>query len=126
MKKHNTIKVVLIAVAVFLLLSWIIPAAVYSNGVVDQGRVQMGLFDIVNYPVTVLSYFGYIAMYILAIGAFYGVLNKIPAYRTFLENVAHIFKGTEKFGLIIIMLLLAVLTSIGGFQIALLALFPFL
>ena len=62
MKKHNTIKVVLIAVAVFLLLSWIIPAAVYSNGVVDQGRVQMGLFDIVNYPVTVLSYFGYIAM----------------------------------------------------------------
>ena len=126
MKKHNTIKVVLIAVAVFLLLSWIIPAAVYSNGVVDQGRVQMGLFDIVNYPVTVLSYFGYIAMYILVIGAFYGVLNKIPAYRTFLENVAHIFKGTEKFGLIIIMLLLAVLTSIGGFQIALLALFPFL
>lgn len=126
MKKHNTIKVVLIAILVFLLLTWILPAASYSGEFIDRGRVQMGLFDIFNYPVTVLSYFGYIAFYVLAIGAFYGVLNKIPAYRTFLEKVAGIFKGTEKFGLVIIMLLLAVLTSIGGFQVALLALFPFL
>ena len=69
---------------VFLLLSWILPAAYYSGQYVDQGRVQMGLFDLFNYPLTALSYFGYIALFIILVGGFYGILYKIPAYRTFL------------------------------------------
>lgn len=42
MKKHNTVKVVLIVLLLFLVLSWILPAAYYSSQYVDQGRVQMG------------------------------------------------------------------------------------
>ena len=85
MKKHNTVKVVLIVILLFLLLSWILPAAYYSSSYVEQGRVQMGLFDLVNYPFTSLSYFGYIALFIILVGGFYGVLNKIPAYHDFVE-----------------------------------------
>ena len=48
MKKHNTVKVVLIVLLLFLVLSWILPAAYYSSQYVDQGRVQMGLFDLVD------------------------------------------------------------------------------
>ena len=81
MKKHNTLKVVLITLCAFLVCSWIFTSAYYSGGYVDQGRVQMGLFDIFSYPTTALSYFGYISLYVLAIGMFYGVLNKISAYR---------------------------------------------
>lgn len=126
-EKNNGIKVVLAIIVCFLLLTWLIPAAYLSSGqYIEQGRVQMGLFDFANYPVTSVSYFGYIAFYILTIGAFYGVLNKIPSYRAFLDKVANVFKGTEKFALFIIMLVLAVLTSLGGMQLALLCLFPML
>ena len=51
MKKHNTFKVVLITILVFMLLTWILPAAYYSSGYVDQGRVQMWLIDLFNYPI---------------------------------------------------------------------------
>ena len=50
MKKHNALKVVLASLIVLLVLSWIFPAAYYSGQFMDQGRVQMGLFDLFNYP----------------------------------------------------------------------------
>ena len=125
--KSTSLKVVLISTLALMLLTWILPAAYYSSGqYIDQGPQQLGLFDLFNYPVTALSYFGYIAFFVLAIGAFYGILNKIPAYRTFLDKFVSKVRGTEKFVLVIIILLLAVLTSIGGMQLALLALFPML
>lgn len=125
--KSTSLKVVLISTLALMLLTWILPAAYYLSGqYIDQGHQQMGLFDLFNYPVTALSYFGYIAFFVLAIGAFYGILNKIPAYRTFLDKFVSKVRGTEKFVLVIIILLLAVLTSIGGMQLALLALFPML
>ena len=77
MKKHNTSKVVLITMLVFLLLSWILPAAYYSGEYVDQGRVQMGLFDLFSYPLTSWSYFGYLALFIVLVGGFYGVLYTV-------------------------------------------------
>ena len=48
MKKHNALKVVLVSLVLFLILSWIIPAAYYSGQFMDQGRVQMGLFDFLH------------------------------------------------------------------------------
>ena len=125
--KSTSLKVVLISTLALMLLTWILPAAYYSSGqYIDQGHQQMGLFDLFNYPVTALSYFGYIAFFVLAIGAFYGILNKIPAYRTFLDKFVSKVRGTEKFVLVIIILLLAILTSIGGMQLPLLVLFPML
>ena len=126
MKKHNTVKVVLITILVFLLLSWILPAAYYSGQYVDQGRVQMGLYELFNYPLTALSYFGYIALFILFIGGFYGILYKIPAYRTFLDKIVSIFEGKEKIFLAIVSILLAVGVSICGLQIAFAIFIPFI
>ena len=57
MKKHNALKVVLVSLLLFLILSWIFPAAYYSGQFMDQGRVQMGLFDFFEYPLTAISYF---------------------------------------------------------------------
>lgn len=124
--KHNANKVVLATMLCFVLLTWLIPAAYFSGEYIEQGRIQMGLFDFVNYPVTAVSYFGYIVFYVLCIGAFYGVLNKIPAYRSFLDRIVKAVKGTEKFVLFVIMLLIATLTSLGGMQFALFCFFPML
>lgn len=126
MKKHNTVKVVLITILVLMLLTWILPAAYYSSGYVDQGRVQMGLFDLFNYPGTAISYFGYLALFVLVVGAFYGVISKIGAYRDLLDKLANSFKKRGILVLSIIMILLAVLTSICGLQIGLVIFFPML
>lgn len=126
MKKHNIIKVVLITMLVFLLLSWILPAAYYSGQFVDQGRVQMGLFDIFNYPLTALSYFGYIGLYFILVGGFYGILYKIPAYRTFLERIVKIFEGKEKILLSIMVVVIALLVSVCGIQFGIALFIPFI
>ena len=126
MKKHNTIKVVLITMLVFLLLSWILPAAYYSGQYVDQGRVQMGLFDLFNYPLTALSYFGYIGLFFILVGGFYGILYKIPAYRTFLERIVKIFEGKEKIALSIMVVIIALLVSICGIQFGIALFIPFI
>ena len=126
MKKHNIVKVVLIVILLFLLLSWILPAAYYSSSYVEQGRIQMGLFDLVNYPFTSLSYFGYIALFIILVGGFYGVLNKIPAYHDFVEKLAAKLKGKEIFALSIISIILAFGVSICGLQIAFAIFIPLL
>lgn len=126
MKKHNTVKVVLVTLLVFMLLSWILPAAYFQSSYIEQGRVQMGLFDLFTYPTTALSYFGYIALYILVVGGFYGILNKIPAYRLLLDKLAKAFKKKGKLVVSVMMILLAVITSICGLQLGLILFYPFL
>lgn len=126
MKKHNTVKVVLITMLVFMLLTWILPAAYFQTEYIEQGRVQMGLFDLFNYPLTAVSYFGFIALFIIMVGGFYGILYKIPAYRTFLDKIVAKVAGKEIILLSVIMILLAVITSICGLQFGLILFFPML
>lgn len=125
-KKHNVVKVVLVTLLVFLLLSWILPAAYFQTSYAEQGRVQMGLFDIFNYPATAISYFGYIAVFILVVGGFYGILNRIGAYRKMLDKLSTLFKKHGKLVISIMMVLLAVITSICGLQLGLIIFFPFI
>ena len=124
MRKHNIFKVVLITLLVFMLLTWILPAASYQGTFNSEGRVQMGLFDLFSYPLVALQYFGYIAIFILLVGGFYGILYKIPAYRNWLDRIVDALKGNEKLFLIVMMVVLAVLTSTCGVQLALFIFFP--
>lgn len=126
MKKHNTIKVVLVTILVLLLLTWIIPAAYYSGQYVDQGRVQMGLFDLFNYPLTALSYFGYIGFFLILVGGFYGILYKIPAYRAFLDRIVKWANRNEAVFISVVVIILAALVSICGVQIGIALFIPFI
>lgn len=126
MKKHNTLKVVLITLLAFVLLTWVLPTGYYQGQFVDQGRVQVGLFDMFTYPITALSSFGHIALFVFAIGMFYGVLNKISAYRVLIDKLVKSFKGREIIVISSIMALFAIITSVCGLQIVLLFTFPFI
>ena len=117
MKKQNLWKVVLLTALVFLILTWILPAASFQSEYVEQGRMQMGLFDIFNYPTTALSAFAYIVLFFVFIGGFYGVLFKIPAYRFFLDRIVSFMKGQEKIFLSIVIMIIALLVSICGLNI---------
>ena len=126
MKKHNTFKVVLGTLLVFAILSWIIPAAVFQGTLQDQGRVQVGLFDVFNYSLTSMSYFGHYALYVIFVGGLYGVLNKIPAYRNLLDAMVKKVYGKEKIVLSVIMVLFAIIVSVYGIEIEMLLFVPFL
>ncbi len=126
MKKHNIIKVVLVSLIVILLLSWILPAGYYSGEYVDQGRVQMGLAELFNYPLTTISYFGHIVLFVILIGCFYGVLYKIPAYRTFLDRIVAKFEGREIIFIGLTVILLALGVSVAGLQVAFMLFVPFI
>ena len=109
----------------FVLLTWILPCATYQTEYTEIGRYQVGLFDLLSYQSTVFGYFGYVALFVLVVGGFYGVLYKTGAYRKLLDSLCKKFKGKEVICLIIIMALFAILTSFAGLQLALLMLFPF-
>ena len=125
MKKYNALKVAIITLLLFALLTWILPCATYQTEYTELGRYQVGLFDILSYQSTVLGYFGYVALFILVVGGFYGVLYKTGAYRSMLDSLCKKFKGKEAICLIVIMALFAILTSFAGLQLALIMLFPF-
>ncbi len=125
MKKHNHFKIVLITILVLFLLTWILPVAIYSSGYAEQGRVQMGLFDLLTYPVASIAYFGYIGAFVLVVGGLYGVLNKTKAYRMMLDKLVAKAKGKEALVISIVMILMAVITSFTGLTVGLLVLFPF-
>ena len=126
MKKHNTLKVVLITLLVFLLLSWILPTAAYYQGqVMEQGRNQIGLFDLLTYSNAAIANFGYVALFIFAVGMFYGVLNRISAYRVLIDKLVKCFKGNEFVVIASIMAFFAIVTSVCGLQMVLLFTFPF-
>ncbi len=125
MKKHNTLKVVIITLLLFALLTWILPCATYQTEYTELGRYQVGLFDILSYQSTVFGYFGYVALFVLVVGGFYGVLYKTGAYRRMLDSLVKKFKGKEVICLVVIMALFAFLTSFAGLQLALLMFFPF-
>ena len=125
-KNGNSTKVVLVTILVFLLLTWVLPAAYYSGEYVDQGRVQMGLFDLFNYPLTALSYFGYIGLFIVLVGGFYGILYKIPAYRTFLDGIVKAFKGHEAVFISIVVVVMSLIVSFCGVQFGIALFIPFI
>lgn len=125
MKKHNTLKVVLLTILILLVLTWLLPAAYFQTSYVSQGRVQMGLFDLFSYPIMAVSYFGNITIFVLVVGAFYAILNKIGVYRVILDKIVKKFKGKENILLSTLMVIIAVLVSFSGIQIPIIALFPF-
>ena len=125
MKKHNIFKVVLITMLVMFILTWICPAASYSSEFADEGLLQMGLTELLNYPMETFYYFGRFAIFVILVGGFYGVLYKIPAYRTFLDKIVKVFEGKEMLFLAIASVLLACGVSFAGLHLALVVFIPF-
>lgn len=126
MKKNNTLKVLLIAILFTFLLTWLLPISYYSGGLYTDSRYPTGLFDIFNYPTLTFYYFGQIAVYVLVVGAFYGIFEKTGVYRKVCDKIVKLFKGKENIFFIAVITLLSVIVSICGFSYELIFLLPLL
>lgn len=126
MKKHNWLKVMFITLFIVVIATWGLSVTRVVDGeFVTSDSTKIGLFNIASYLMVALQYFANISIYILAVGGFYGVLYKIPQYRVLLEKVVNGFKNFEWLFMIIVGILFAVLSSMAGFSLPLLMLFPF-
>ena len=127
-QKYSIFKIVCIALAVVIILTWVFTTKQLS----DMGneieklttRKQLGLFDLFNYLTSIPQAFGYIPLYILTVGGFYGVLYKTNGYRNLLDKLVDRYEGREWIFLTLIMIFFSVFTSVAGLSFALILLFP--
>lgn len=126
MKKHSLFKMIGITIIVAVVLTWIFPITYFGYSLTEEARSQVGLFELFSYGPTIFYYFGSVIFYVLAIGGFYGVLHKIDGYRNLLDKIVNKFKGKEGLFLAIVMVLLALITSMAGLTNGLLFVFPFI
>lgn len=125
-KSKSIFKVVLATILVVVLCTWIFPSASFQSTLVEGERLQAGIFDLFSYPMVAVTYFGYIAVYVLAIGMFYGVANKIPAYHALIEKLKNLYTGREEVLIGVVMVLIAVLVSVTGLSFGMIFVFPFI
>ena len=126
MKKHNTLKVLLITILFTYLLTWLLPITYYSGGLQTDVRYPAGIFDMFNYPTLTLYYFGTTVIYLLAVGAFYGVFNKTGVFKKVVDKIVKLFKGKEILFFITLVTLLTVMVAFCGFNYELMFILPFI
>lgn len=129
MKRHNLFKVVMITIFVAVLLSWIFPVTYFSSNsgkIVTEARDQVGIFDVMTYLGIAVQYFSHISIYVLSIGGFYGILFKLPGYRSLIDKMVKIFDGLEWLFIGLVVLLFGVSSAIAGISLPLMLFFPFI
>lgn len=127
MKKHTLFKILGIIILAYCVLTWILPSNYfYSGSLQELGRYQIGLFDIVNMPLQTLGYFSSIFVFILVVGGFYAILEETGLYRKALDTLADKLRNKKKLWLIVIMSVIAIISSVAGLEFAMFAFAPFL
>lgn len=123
--KRNLLKAIGISFLIFVVLSWIIPVGTYSNGeLTTNGIDAVGLFDLINIPISTLLTFALYIVVFAAIGGLYGVMEKTGALPVWVENITKKFTGKEKGFLIFTIIFFVILSSITGLTLPLFVLIP--
>lgn len=126
MKKYNTLFVVVLTILIVALLTWILPVTYLNGELVEAERARVGITELFSYPIFTYYNFIYIFLYLIFIGALYGLLNKTGAYRLLLDKVSNHVKGREIFWLILTVLLFSIIVSFTGFTFEALIILPFI
>ena len=129
MKKTGLFKIIMFILLGMVVATWIFSASYYNDGnLAELGMYNVGLVDFFSliFGSFEFSYFLQIFIFLICIGAFYGVLSKTGKYRAWIERIANAFKGTELVFLIICAYGIALMTSILDYGYILLIFFPLL
>ena len=127
MKKFDLLKVLGITFLIVALISWVIPAGEFSTGAYKSigSTDAVGLYDIFRTPAIAIATFIQYGVLFLAIGGFYGVLNKTGVYSKLVENITKKWNKSNKNFLIITIVTFILLTSLIGFPNMIFILVPF-
>lgn len=126
MKKNDLFKAVGIVILAYILMSWVVPIIYSIAGAEGDVSYQIGFVSILSVVLETFSGFGTVVLYVLLVGAFYGVLKVTGAYDKILELLSSKAKGREKGVLIAIIIAMTVISSVSGLDLGLLVVFPIL
>lgn len=117
-KKYGMLKVL----TVLLLL--VVVATYFIEG--RQGEVEyLALGDVfLNYLQSFYFFFDTF-LFILAVGGFYGFLNRVPAYRKLINRIVDKVSNNSKVFVIVMTVVFALLSSLTGFNLILFLFVPF-
>jgi uncharacterized ion transporter superfamily protein YfcC len=126
MKNKNLWLSLLIATGIIFLITWVVPSTNYDDaGALTLGTINpTGVWDIFYYMSMLLSWFGQNFVFIIIMGAFYGIVSKTGALRTLEERIASRFKKRERLFLIFSSSLFVLITSLTGINFPLLVFVP--
>jgi uncharacterized ion transporter superfamily protein YfcC len=111
-EKHDLVKIVLLAILVTIVLSWIIPYGYFSGSeFTDYGLNRQGLSDILLSGVYSANFFLQQLLFVAFIGIFYGIIRNVSGYKAMVSNIAKKFKGKEKLFVILSSLIITLLTT---------------
>ena len=117
-KKYGLIKVL----AILLLLVVVVTYFVDGRG---GNKEYLAIFDLFFNYMQSFYYFFDTALVILAIGGFYGLLNRIPAYRKLIENIVGKIGKKKSVFVIVVTVLFAIISSLTGLNLVLMLFVPF-
>jgi len=127
MKKNHSqlFKVVGFVIVLYVLLSFLIPAASNYGVLENLERSQIGIFKLLSVLFEALSGFGAIFIFVVMVGAFYGILKATGVYQQTISLFKDRFKKKESIFLVSVMIFIALLSSFCGLELGLFFLFPF-
>ena len=91
MKKHSLFKVILIVLGALLAVSGILAILGYFVPALEGKYTMIALGDVLINFVQSFYYFFDTVVYLLVLGAFYGVLNEVPAYKKLVDNMNYLY-----------------------------------
>lgn len=117
MKKHNLLKVMMCLLLLIMIVSYIIPG---RSGSVTY----IALGDVLINSMQSFYFFFDLAIFILLVGALYGVLNKTVSYKKFLDMIACKIKPNATKFLIGVIIVFALVTALTGISMPLFIFVP--
>ena len=126
-KNHDLFKVLLGVLILVVILSWIIPGGQFSGATFSSsGMYRLGLDDLFRMPFYyVLNSYLPNIVFILVVGAFYGVLSRTDGYRKLVSKTAKTFENKPLLFVLLASLLFAVYASISMEVLPILVFAPF-
>ncbi len=125
MKKNSLFKSLMIILGAIVLICAVLAVCGYFVPSLEGMFSMVPLLDIPITYVQALYYFFDTVFFLLILGAFYGVLNEVPAYKKLVDKISQKLKKHSKLFVFITIGLFAVLTSVTGLMGALLVFVPF-
>lgn len=126
-KENDLVKVVTIALLVTLILTWIIPGGSFSGATFTKTDLtRLGISQASLSVVYAVSFFLQQLVYVLILGAFYGVISLTNGYKELVTKCAKFVKGKEIPVVLIISGLIALFVSLSSQVFVAMLFIPFI
>ncbi|NLC48554.1 MAG: hypothetical protein GX758_04265 [Tenericutes bacterium] len=127
MKKTGLFKIIMFMLLGIVVLTWLIGASYFDAGELSAlGMYRVGFFDFFQllFGAYEFSYFLQILIFLVSVGALYGVLGKTGKYRALIDKTASKLKGREFIFVTVISVFIAALTSVFDYNLLLFIFIP--